>query len=44
VPLSRWSAPDLAVEPVARGVVESISASTVRRWLAGEALKPLIAR
>ena len=40
VPLSRWSAPDLAVEAVARGVVESISASTVRRWLAGDALKP----
>jgi hypothetical protein len=29
VPLSRWSALDLAVEAVARGVVESISASTV---------------
>ena len=40
VPLSRWSAPDLAVEAVARGVVESISASTVRRWLAGDALQP----
>lgn len=40
VPLSRWSAPELAVEAVARGVVESISASTVRRWLAGDALKP----
>ena len=40
VPLSRWSAPDLAVEAVARGVVESISASTVRRWLAADALKP----
>ena len=40
VPLSRWSAPDLAVEAVARGVVESISASTVRRWLASDALKP----
>jgi hypothetical protein len=39
VPLSRWSAPDLAVEAVARGVVESISASTVRRWLAGDALR-----
>ena len=34
VPLSRWSAPELAVEAVARGVVERISASTVRRWLA----------
>ena len=40
VPLSRWSAPELVVEAVARGVVESISASTVRRWLAGDALKP----
>ena len=40
VPLSRWSAPDLAVEAVARGIVESISASTVRRWLASDALKP----
>jgi hypothetical protein len=39
-PLSRWSAPDLAVEAVARGVVGSISASTVRRWLASDALKP----
>jgi DDE superfamily endonuclease len=38
--LSRWSAPELAVEAVARGVVESISASTVRRWLACDALKP----
>ena len=40
VPLSRWSAADLAVEAVARGMVESISASTVRRWLASDALKP----
>ena len=40
VPLPRWSAPDLAVEAVARGVVESISASTVRRWLVGDALNP----
>ena len=40
VPLSRWSAPDLAVEAVARGMVESISASTVRRWPASDALKP----
>ena len=28
------------MEAVARGVVESISASTVRRWLAADALKP----
>ena len=40
VPSSRWSAPQLVVEAVARGVVESISASTVRRWLAADALKP----
>lgn len=40
MPLSRWSAPELAVEAVARGVVEAISASTVRRWLASDALKP----
>jgi len=40
VPLSRWSAPELAVEAVARGIVEAVSASTVRRWLAEDVLKP----
>ena len=40
VPLSRWSAPELAVEAVARGIVEAVSASTVRRWLVQDALKP----
>ena len=40
VPLSRWSAPELAVEAVARGIVEAVSASTVRRWLAADVLKP----
>ena len=39
-PLSRWSAPELAVEAVARGIVEAVSASTVRRWLAEDVLKP----
>ena len=39
-PLSRWSCPELAREAVARGIAESISASTVRRWLAADALKP----
>jgi hypothetical protein len=39
VPLSRWSAPEL-VETIARGVVDTISASTVRRWLAANVLKP----
>jgi transposase len=40
VPLAKWSCPDLATEAARRGVVESVSASTVRRWLAGDALKP----
>lgn len=39
-PLSRWSVTDLATEAVSRGVIESISPSTVRRWLAGDAIKP----
>jgi transposase len=39
-PLSRWSCPELAREAVTRGVVEEISASTVRRWLADDAIKP----
>ncbi|WP_433660425.1 IS630 family transposase [Nocardia sp. CA-128927] len=40
VPLSRWSSSDLAVESVRSGIAESISASTIRRILAGAALKP----
>ena len=40
VPLAKWSCPDLAVEAARRGVVESVSASTVRRWLSADALKP----
>jgi transposase len=39
-PLARWSCPDLAVEAIRRGVVSSVSASTVRRWLAADAIKP----
>jgi transposase len=39
-PLSRWSSTDLAAEVVTRGVAESISASTVRRWLSSDAIKP----
>ncbi|WP_433192131.1 IS630 family transposase [Nocardia sp. CA-107356] len=38
--LARWSCPELAREVVARGVTEQISASTVRRWLADDAIKP----
>ncbi|GAA1024817.1 hypothetical protein Aple_000020 [Acrocarpospora pleiomorpha] len=40
VPLSRWSCPDLAGEVVGRGIAAAISASTVRRILAADALKP----
>jgi transposase-like protein len=38
--LARWSCPDLAHEAVGRGIVAAISASTIRRWLARDALKP----
>jgi transposase len=40
VPLSRWSSTELAEEAVNAGVVESICACTVRRWLRRDALKP----
>jgi transposase len=40
VPLARWSCPELAVEATRRGVVTAVSASTVRRWLAADAIKP----
>jgi transposase len=40
VPLARWSCAELAAEAVTRGVVNSISASTVGRWLAGDAIRP----
>jgi len=40
LPLSRWSSADLAIEVVDRGLVESISGATVRRWLADDAIKP----
>jgi transposase len=39
VPLSRWSSPDLARELAARRQI-TVSASTIGRWLAGDALKP----
>ena len=39
VPLSRWSCPDLARELAARRQL-AVSASTVGRWLARDALKP----
>ncbi|MGW0332257.1 helix-turn-helix domain-containing protein [Streptomyces sp. NPDC003011] len=40
VPLSRWSCPELAAELTVRGITETVSASTVRRWLHEDALKP----
>jgi len=40
VPLARWSHTELAAEAVGRGVVESISPSTVGRWLRADAIRP----
>ncbi|MER7196011.1 helix-turn-helix domain-containing protein [Streptomyces flaveolus] len=40
VPLSRWTCPEPAREAVQRDIAPSVSASTVRRWLAQDALKP----
>jgi transposase len=40
VPLSRWSTTELAAEAVARGLVESISAATIGRWLRADAIRP----
>jgi len=40
LPLSRWSSTDLAHEAVARGITDTVSASTVRRWLDADAIKP----
>ncbi len=39
VPLSRWSCPELARELATRCQIAA-SASTIRRWLAADALKP----
>jgi transposase len=39
-PLARWSCPELAREAVTQGVTDAISAATVRRWLARDAIKP----
>jgi DNA-binding CsgD family transcriptional regulator len=40
LPLSRWSCQDLADEAIARGITDTVSGSTVRRWLAADAIKP----
>lgn len=40
VPLARWSCPELAREAAVRGITPTVSASTVRRWLAADVLRP----
>ena len=40
VPLSRWSASELAREALTREIVEQISGVTVWRWLSQDAIKP----
>lgn len=40
VPLARWSSAELALEAVKQGVTATISPSTIRRWLAKDAIKP----
>jgi transposase len=40
VALSRWSSLEIAAQAVSEGLVESISSSTVRRWLHRAAIKP----
>lgn len=44
LPLSRWSCADLAGEIVAHGITPAVSGSTVRRWLAADAIKPWLHR
>ncbi len=40
VPQSRWSVSDLAAQAVVEGLVESVSRSTVRRWLDADVIRP----
>jgi hypothetical protein len=40
VPQSRWSAADLAAQAAAEGLVDSVSRSTVQRWLDADAIWP----
>lgn len=39
-PLARWTCPELARKAAADGIEPAPSASTVRRWLADDAIKP----
>lgn len=40
VPLARWSAAELAAQAITEHLVDSVSAATVSRWLAQDAIKP----
>jgi transposase len=40
VPTARWSSADLAAQAAHEGLVASVSASSVRRWLGADAIKP----
>jgi hypothetical protein len=40
VPLSRWSGAELAVEAVKRGIVATVAAVTIWRWLSEDAIRP----
>jgi hypothetical protein len=44
VPLSRWSASEVAREAVERGIVAEISGTTVWRWLSEDAIRPFYHR
>jgi Homeodomain-like domain/DDE superfamily endonuclease len=39
-PIARWSCPELARQAVTGGICAAVSAPTVRRWLAEDAIKP----
>jgi len=39
-PLSRWSCPELARQAVADGICRTVSAASIARWLAEDAIKP----
>jgi hypothetical protein len=40
VPLARWSLPDLRREVVTRGIVATVSGTTLWRWLDADAIRP----
>jgi len=40
VPVARWSLPDLRREVLARGLVATVSGTTLWRWLDADAIRP----